>query len=101
MDFSDKLTTLAQRITRQKEAIQTEEAAKTAFVMPFIQALGYDIFDPTEVIPEFVADVGSKKGEKIDYAIMNNGTPVMLVECKCCTTNLNNSHAGNSVAISM
>lgn len=94
MDFSDKLTTLAQRITRQKEAIQTEEAAKTAFVMPFIQALGYDIFDPTEVIPEFVADVGSKKGEKIDYAIMNNGTPVMLVECKCCTTNLNNSHAG-------
>lgn len=94
MDFADKLRSLASRIEKQKSAIQTEEAAKTAFVMPFIQALGYDVFDPTEVVPEFVADVGSKKGEKIDYAIMSDGKPSMLFECKCCAADLNDSHAG-------
>jgi len=38
--------------------------------MPFIDALGYDIFNPKEMVPEFTADVGTKKGEKIDYAII-------------------------------
>lgn len=93
MDFADKLVSLASRIEKQKVAIQTEEAAKTAFVMPFIQALGYDVFDPTEVVPEFIADVGSKKGEKIDYAIMVEGKPSMLIECKCCDANLSDNHA--------
>lgn len=93
MDFADKLVALAGRIEKQKSAIQTEEAAKTAFVMPFIQALGYDVFDPTEVVPEFVADVGSKKGEKIDYAIMVADKPSMLIECKGCDASLNDSHA--------
>lgn len=94
MDFADRLSTLAARIEKQKNVIQTEEAAKTAFVMPFIQALGYDVFDPIEVVPEFIADVGSKKGEKIDYAITTDGKPSMLFECKCCTADLSNSHAG-------
>lgn len=93
MDFADRLVSLAGRIEKQKSAIQTEEAAKTAFVMPFIQALGYDVFDPTEVVPEFIADVGSKKGEKIDYAIMVEGKPSMLIECKCCDANLSDNHA--------
>lgn len=94
MDFVDRLNALAARIEKQRGVIQTEEAAKTAFVMPFIQALGYDVFDPTEVVPEFIADVGSKKGEKIDYAIMADGKPSMLFECKCCSSDLNDSHAG-------
>lgn len=93
MDFADRLVSLAGRIDKQKSAIQTEEAAKTAFVMPFIQALGYDVFDPTEVVPELIADVGSKKGEKIDYAIMVDGKPSMLIECKGCNANLNDNHA--------
>lgn len=50
--------------------------------MPFIQALGYDVFNPTEVIPEFTADVGTKKGEKVDYAIMQDDKIIMLIECK-------------------
>lgn len=50
-----------------------EEATKNALVLPFISILGYDIFDPTEVIPEFTADVGIKKGEKVDYAIQKDG----------------------------
>lgn len=82
MDLIDKLTELASRIERQKQSVQTEEAAKTAFVLPFLQALGYDIFDPTEVVPELTADYGMKKGEKVDYAIKRNGEIVFLIECK-------------------
>ncbi len=50
--------------------------------MPFIQTLGYDVFNPFEVMPEFTCDIGTKKGEKIDYAIMKDGNPVILIECK-------------------
>ena len=60
----------------------TEEATKSALVLPFIQMLGYEIFDPTEVVPEYTADVGTKKGENVDYALMQNGKPAVLVECK-------------------
>lgn len=82
MDLIDKLNAIADRIPALIGSIKTEEAAKTAFVMPFIQALGYNVFDPTEVVPEFNADVGTKKGEKVDYAIMKDGSAVMLFECK-------------------
>jgi predicted type IV restriction endonuclease len=93
MDFLDQLQTLSTRIGKQIENIQTEEATKNAFVLPFIQALGYDIFDPTEVIPEYTADVGSKKGEKVDYALLIDNKPTLLFECKCCGSNLEESHA--------
>lgn len=93
MDFNDRINALAARIQRQINAIQTEEAAKTAFVMPFIQALGYDVFDPLEVVPEFIADVGSKKGEKIDYAIMADGEPSILIECKNCSCDIGSTEA--------
>lgn len=71
MEFIDKLNSLSAKIKQQAGVIETEEATKNAFVMPFINnVLGYDVFDPTEVIPEFVCDIGTKKGEKIDYAIL-------------------------------
>lgn len=60
----------------------TEEATKTAVVMPFIQALGFDAFNLEEVVPEFVADVGIKKGEKIDFALKIGGKPAVLIEVK-------------------
>lgn len=66
-----------------KDNIKTEEATKTSLIMPLIQALGYDVFNPEEFVPEFIADVGIKKGEKIDYAIMDSGNPVILIEAKC------------------
>ncbi|MET1033874.1 MAG: type I restriction endonuclease [Arthrobacter sp.] len=63
--------------------IETDEATKNAFVMPFISTvLGYDVFNPLEVVPEFTADVGIKKGEKIDYAIVRDGEVQILIECK-------------------
>lgn len=82
MNFTDRLEALAERVEANKGKLATEEAAKNALVMPFIQALGYDVFDPTVVVPEFTADVGIKKGEKVDYAILRDGDPSILVECK-------------------
>jgi hypothetical protein len=88
MDFKDKLLELSARVAKLQGQIATEEAAKTAFVLPFIQALGYDVFNPAEVEPEHTCDVGTKKGEKIDYAIMRDGYPILLIECKHSSQNL-------------
>lgn len=82
--MKDALKKIAERIEKTFDRIETEEATKNAFVMPFIQLLGYDIFDPEEVIPEFTADLGIKKGEKVDYAIFHDGEPAILIECKSC-----------------
>ncbi len=82
MDFKDKLEDLSIRVNRMKDSILTEEATKTACILPFIQALGYDIFNPSEVIPEFVADAPGKKGEKVDYAILKDNKIIILIECK-------------------
>lgn len=94
MDFIDQLRTLATRISNTKDLIQTEEATKNAMVMPFIQMLGYNVFDPLEVTPELTADIGTKKGEKVDYAILRDGKPIILFECKKCGADLNINHAG-------
>jgi len=93
MDLIDKINEMAARIPKQIEHISTEEATKNALVMPFINALGFNVFDPTEVVPEFTADVGTKKGEKVDYAIVRDGKPILLFEVKCTGTDLNNVHA--------
>lgn len=82
MDFKDYCKQLSQRIGQLKEQIATEEATKNAFIMPFIQMLGYDVFNPLEVVPEMDCDIAKKKGEKIDYAIFKDGEPIMLIECK-------------------
>lgn len=93
MDLIDQLRALSARIPRLVDAINTEEATKTAFVLPFISALGYDVFEPSEVVPEFIADVGLKKGEKVDYAIMKEKQPIILFECKSHSSNLEKEHA--------
>lgn len=82
MDFKDQIKQLGERVAKMKDKIQTEEATKNAFIMPFIQCLGYDIFNPMEVVPEYIADIGIKKGEKVDYAILKDDNPIILVECK-------------------
>jgi len=82
MDFKDQIKLLGDRVLKLKDQVNTEEATKNAFIMPFIRELGYDVFNPNEVTPELVADIGMKQGEKIDYAIMQNGQPIILIECK-------------------
>lgn len=92
-DFIEQIKALAGLIPTRLGGVKTEEATKTAFVMPFIAALGYNVFDPAEVVPEFIADVGIKKGEKIDYAIMKDGKPTIMFECKHHAANLDFEHA--------
>lgn len=89
MDFKDSILQFAARVDKLCPQIQTEEATKNALIMPFIQLLGYDVFNPFEVSPEFVADIGIKKGEKVDYAILSEGKPILLIECKHYTQDLN------------
>lgn len=95
MEFEEKLAGLAAKIRQQSAAIQTEEATKNAFIMPFIQSiLGYDVFNPLEVVPEFTSDIGTKKGEKVDYAILKDGAIQILIESKKIGEPLNINHAG-------
>lgn len=94
MSTTEKIAAIAAKLRGNGSAILTEEATKNALVMPFIaQILGYDVFDPNEVVPEFVADVGTKKGEKIDYAIVKDGAIQILVECKSLSSPLSINHA--------
>lgn len=89
MDFKDQIKQLGERVLKLKDQIATEEATKNAFIMPFIQSLGYDVFNPIEVVPEYITDIGTKKGEKIDYAIFKENNPTILIECKHWAQNLN------------
>ncbi|MFI8597136.1 type I restriction endonuclease [Rothia koreensis] len=94
MPFEDNLKELATKLRAQQGSIKSEEATKNAFIMPFIsQVLGYDIFNPLEVVPEYTADHGTKKGEKVDYAIMNDAEVKILIECKQLEEPLNLNHA--------
>lgn len=82
MDFKDEIRQFAKRVDSMLPQIKTEEATKTSLIMPFLRILGYDVFDPFEVQPEFIADIGIKKGEKVDYAILKDEKPMILIECK-------------------
>ena len=91
MDFIDEVRTRSGRFAKRIEHLETEEATKSALVLPFIQMLGYEIFDPTEVVPEFTADIGTKKGEKVDYALIQDSKPAILIECKKYGSNLDDA----------
>lgn len=94
MEIAERTQALALKIRKHKAGIETEEATKNAFVMPFISTvLGYDVFNPAEVIPEFTADVGTKKGEKIDYAVSHGGKIQLLIEVKKINDPLKIEHA--------
>ncbi|CCI13942.1 conserved hypothetical protein [Microcystis aeruginosa PCC 9806] len=84
----DKLKEIAQKVETSRSRIQNEQATKTAFIMPFLQAWGYDVFNPMEVHPEYSADLTGLKGEKVDYAICLDNQPIILMECKSCHQNL-------------
>ena len=93
MDFIDQIKAFSSQISKQLEHLETEEATKNALVMPFINILGYNVFNPAEVVPEFTCDFLEKKGKKVDYAIMKDGKPIILFECKSATDTLKNEDA--------
>lgn len=94
MSFEDKIFALATRMQELREHATTEEATKTALILPFLQALGYDSFDPRVVVPEYTADIGTKKGEKVDYAVKRDGEIIFLIEAKCAGVCLDATKAG-------
>lgn len=83
MELQEKMYQLSERIKSLKDNIETEEATKQSFILPFFQVLGYDVFNPLEFVPEFTADVGIKKHDsqlfryfgttKSRFAILTNG----------------------------
>ena len=96
MDLIDQLEALAERARQTSASLTNEEATKMALIAPFIQSLGYDIFNPTEVKPEFSADLpGVKQGERVDYAVLENGIPKILIEAKPFNTDLKSSEKGH------
>ncbi len=92
MDVYQQLVALSELLDEWESKLETEEATKQALVLPFLNALGYNVFDPRQVTPEFVADVADRRGEKVDYALLFDGKPVILIECKSAGTSLNTSH---------
>ena len=92
MNFIEEIRNLSTKIEEHKDVIQNEEMTKTAFVMPFINLLGYDTSNPTEVVPEFTADFGARRGEKVDYAIFKDDKVIMIVECKKFGTDLSDDN---------
>ncbi|MBW8318372.1 MAG: type I restriction enzyme HsdR N-terminal domain-containing protein [Arenimonas sp.] len=90
--IEENLRAISDRVRSHSSTMATEEAVKTAVVLPFLRALGYDVFDPTEVVPEFTADAVGKKGEKVDYAIKIDNEIRILIECKPVSVTLERKH---------
>lgn len=90
--IEESLRAISDRVRSHSSTMVTEEAVKTAVVLPFLRALGYDVFDPTEVVPEFTADAVGKKGEKVDYAIKIDNEIRILIECKPVSFALEKKH---------
>lgn len=83
MSLQKILEELSRNAIEYQDESLAEEPTKFALIIPFIQkALGYDTSKPAEVVPEFTADYGEKKAEKVDFAIMHDRKPVILIECK-------------------
>jgi hypothetical protein len=93
MELATLIASLAEKAKTHPEIMGNEQATKTALIFPLLQGLGYDVFNPLEVVPEFTSDVGIKKGEKVDLAVKISGKVIMLIECKHATLELKFEHA--------
>ena len=89
MAFEDEILEFAKEIPAKLEHIDTEETTKIALITPFLRLMGYDTTNPAEVRAEYTADVGSKKGEKVDFAILEKDEPIIFIECKPANNDLN------------
>ena len=88
-DFTRDILQFADKVSSIKANCKTEESTKHSLILPVIQMLGYDIFDPTEVVPEVDCDI-RRNGDKVDYVIQHNGEHIILIECKHWTKDLDN-----------
>lgn len=88
MSLESEIEALSNYAVARREWLATEEAVKTAVILKLFDILGYDIHDPLEIVPEFNADVGTKRGEKVDYALCLDGKVQIIVECKAPSVDL-------------
>ena len=91
--MQNHIEALSRKITQEKQNVHNEAATINAFVMPFIEMLGYNIRDPKQVVPEYSADL-SFKGDCADLAILQNGKPQIVIECKHHTLSLGKNFIG-------
>lgn len=92
LEFFEQVRTVSEKVIKLKDSEMlknNEQATKSALIVPLLQTLGYDTSDPMEVYPEFGADAPDVKGEKVDYAILRDEKPIILIECKSLGENLN------------
>jgi hypothetical protein len=82
MEFKQRLTTLAKRSVDAAPRCANEESTKMFLVLPMISLLGYDHTNPDEVFPEHHCDFSEKYKNRVDFAILREGSPVIAVECK-------------------
>lgn len=76
------LLAVAKRSVSIMTACTNEESTKLYLVLPFLGLLGYDYANPYEVYPEHLADFDPNSANKVDFAILRDGAPVIAVECK-------------------
>lgn len=93
MAFKEDLQKLSIQVNERKVHISNEEMTKQALIIPFLQVLGFDVFNPLEVQPEYTADFGKKKGERVDYALFKDNIPVVFIEAKSVDENLSKHDA--------
>lgn len=87
LDFEEALRALGKKVSTLDKNI-LEEQTKQTLILPFIQALGYDVFNLNEVVTEFTASTASLKDARADFAIMKDGQPVIVMECKALSEKL-------------
>ena len=92
MSFENELKQFSKEIHTKLEHIDSEETTKIALIMPFLRILRYDTTNPAEVKAEYTADVGTKQGEKVDIAILEENKPVIFIECKQVNNPLTSDH---------
>ena len=88
MTFEDEIKEFSKTIPNKLEHIDSEETSKIALITPFLRLMGYDTTNPAEVKAEYTADVGTKQGEKVDFAILQDGEPTIFIECKSASNEL-------------
>lgn len=90
-NFISRLQSHIEHVKRVGEHCSTEETTKQALILPLLDILGFNPYDPTKVLAEFAADFpGVKATERVDYALYCNGQPVMFIEAKPYVANLTN-----------
>lgn len=87
VQMKERLEVFAARARSIAEHCDNEEQTKVSLINPYLELLGYDVRDPRTCRLEYTADIG-KTGERVDYAIIQNGTPSTLIEAKAATVDI-------------